>query len=53
MIVVRATRTANRDGSPKKAGASFEREFGAPKGTAQDNFTDPDSRLMKRSGGGF
>lgn len=24
-----------------------------PERTAQDNFTDPDSRIMKRTGGGF
>ena len=24
-----------------------------PEAKAQDNFTDPDSRIMKRAGGGF
>jgi len=28
-------------------------EFGTPKPRAQENFTDPQSRIMKRSGGGF
>ena len=40
-----------KDGKPK--GGRYKREFGVPKDTAQENFTDPDSRLMKRAGGGF
>jgi transposase len=36
-----------------KPGGNFKRDFGVPKDTAQENFTDPDSRVMKRSGGGF
>ena len=28
-------------------------KFGEPKPKAQDNFTDPESRIMKRAGGGF
>jgi len=39
------------DGNPK--GGRYKREFGVPEPTAQDNFTDPDSRIMKRAGGGF
>ena len=39
------------DGKPK--GGRYKREFGVPEPTAQDNFTDPDSRIMKRAGGGF
>ncbi|MFN7196489.1 MAG: transposase, partial [Hylemonella sp.] len=39
------------DGQPK--GGRYKREFGVPKDKAQDNFTDPDSRIMKRAGGGF
>ena len=39
------------DGSPK--GGRYKREFGVPEPKAQDNFTDPDSRIMKRTGGGF
>jgi transposase len=40
------------DGNPKK-GALYKREFGEPKPKAQENFTDPQSRIMKRAGGGF
>lgn len=40
------------DGNPKK-GPLYKREFGIPKPRAQENFTDPQSRIMKRSGGGF
>jgi transposase len=34
-------------------GGRYKRGFGVPEDKAQDNFTDPDSRIMKRSGGGF
>ncbi len=34
-------------------GGRWKRPFGVPEGTAQENFTDPDSRIMKRTGGGF
>ena len=37
----------------KATGGRYAREFGAPKDSDQENFTDPDSRIMKRSGGGF
>ena len=40
------------DGSPKR-GRRYKREFGQPDDKEQDNFTDPDSRIMKRAGGGF
>jgi transposase len=36
-----------------KPGGKFKRDFGVPKDTAQENFTDSCSRVMKRSGGGF
>ena len=39
------------DGKPK--GGRYKREFGQPEAKAQENFTDPDSRIMKRAGGGF
>jgi len=39
------------DGQPK--GGGYKREFGVPEDKAQENFTDPDSRIMKRAGGGF
>lgn len=34
-------------------GGRYKREFGVPEDKAQDNFTDPDSRIMRRAGGGF
>ncbi len=39
------------DGAPKKS--RFKYKFGEPKPKAQDNFTDPESRIMTRAGGGF
>jgi transposase len=39
------------DGKPK--GGRYKRAFGIPEDKAQDNFTDPESRIMKRAGGGF
>ncbi len=39
------------DGKPK--GGRYKREFGVPEDKAPENFTDPDSRIMKRAGGGF
>lgn len=38
-------------GSKKKS--RFKYKFGEPKPDAQENFTDPESRIMKRAGGGF
>lgn len=40
-----------RDGQPK--GGRYKQPFGVPEDKAQDNFTDPDSRIMLRAGGGF
>ncbi len=40
------------DGTPRK-GPLYKREFGVPEPKAQENFTDPQSRIMKRAGGGF
>lgn len=34
-------------------GGRYERAFGVPENKAQDNFTDPDSRIMERASGGF
>ena len=34
-------------------GGRWQRPFGTPEDKAQENFTDPDSRIMKRAGGGF
>ena len=39
------------DGKPK--GGRYKKPFGVPEDKAQDNFTDPQSRIMKRTGGGF
>ena len=41
------------DSDGNATGGRFKREFGVPDPKAQDNFTDPHSRIMKRSGGGF
>jgi len=38
-------------GGERKAGPAFKRRFGEPHPKAQDNFTDPDSRVMKSSAG--
>ena len=40
-----------KDGKPK--GGRYKQPFGIPEDKAQDNFTDPDSRIMRRAGGGF
>lgn len=40
-----------QDGKPK--GGRYKRPFGVPHAKDQDNFTDPESRIMPRSGGGF
>lgn len=42
-----------RDPAEPPRGGRYKREFGVPEDKAQDNFTDPDSRIMKRAGGGF
>ena len=34
-------------------GRPYKRAFGVPEERAQESFTDPDSRVMKRAGGGF
>ena len=36
-----------------KPGKPFRRRFGEPEEKAQENFTDPDSRIMKRGSSGF
>jgi transposase len=38
---------------PGKPGPGFKRPFGEPKASAQENFTDPDSRIMKQGSSGF
>lgn len=42
-----------RDANGNPKGGRYKREFGVPEPKAQENFTDPDSRIMKRTGGGF
>jgi Transposase DDE domain len=42
-----------RDPDEPPRGGRYKRPFGVPEDKAQENFTDPDSRIMKRSGGGF
>ena len=42
----------DKDGKPKGA-KPYQRDFGVPAAKAQDSFTDPESRIMKRAGGGF
>jgi hypothetical protein len=42
----------DKDGKPKR-GKRYKREFGVPEDSAQENFTDPESRIMKCAGGGF
>lgn len=41
-----------KDGVPK-GGKPYQRDFGVPPDKAQDSFTDPQARIMKRAGGGF
>ena len=40
-----------KDGKPK--GGRYTRDFGVPKDNTQESFTDTDSRIMKRAGGGY
>ena len=44
-----------RPGSKRnpKGGRPYKREYGEPEEKAQDNFTDPESRIMKTSSEGF
>jgi transposase/IS5 family transposase len=42
----------DKDGK-RKGGKPYERDFGVPAPKAQDSFTDPQARIMKRAGGGF
>jgi hypothetical protein len=44
-------RPRDKDGKPK--GGRYKRDFGVPKDSAQESFTDTDSRIMKRAGGGY
>lgn len=42
----------DQSGKPK-GGKPYQRDFGVPAAKAQDSFTDPQARIMKRAGGGF
>ena len=42
----------DKEGNPK-GGKPYQRDFGVPAPKAQDSFTDPQARIMKRAGGGF
>jgi transposase len=44
-------RSEGDDDPARKKGNPFKRKFGVPKGKAQENFTDPDSRIMKSNEG--
>lgn len=47
-------RTPDDERKPKgKDGKPYQRDFGVPAPKAQDSFTDPETRIMKRAGGGF
>ena len=51
-----ADKEAGRNTKDHKPGCGkkpFKRPMGEPKPTAQDNFTDPESRIMKTSTEGF
>jgi transposase len=41
----------DKDGRPK--GGRYKRDFGIPEDSAQESFTDTDSRIMKRTSGGY
>ena len=46
-----AGRSKDDQDKPGKPGPKFKRAFGQPQEKTQDNFTDPDSRMMKDSKG--
>ncbi|MCW5571581.1 MAG: IS1182 family transposase [Steroidobacteraceae bacterium] len=49
-----AGRSVDDEGNTRGPGGGVcKRAFGVPHDKAQENFTDPDSRIMKRAGGGF
>ena len=47
-----ARKPKDKNGKPR-GGKPYQRDFGVPPPKAQDSFTDPQSRIMKRAGGGF
>src|SRR3989344_3443987 len=50
-VSARRTHGAGASLKAKMRGPAFKRAFGVPEPKAQDNFTDPDSRIMKTSAG--
>ena len=44
-------RTPDDERESSKGGPNFKRDFGVPPDTTQDNFTDPESRIMKTADG--
>jgi hypothetical protein len=46
-------RPRHPDGTLKRGGNKYKREFAVPAPTDQESFTDPDSRIMKHAGGSF
>lgn len=47
----RKGRQEGDDRKSRRGGPPFKRDFGVPEEKAQDNFTDPESRIMKSQGG--
>ncbi|GMU47723.1 MAG: hypothetical protein AMXMBFR26_25050 [Porticoccaceae bacterium] len=45
-------RPRHPDGTPRR-GKRYARDFGVPEDSAQESFTDPQSRIMKHANGGF
>ena len=45
-------RKPGQDRNPR-GGSRYKRPYGEPEATAQENFTDPESRIMKTSAEGF
>lgn len=45
-------RPRDPDGTPRR-GKRYKRDFGVPEDSAQESFTDPQSRIMKHANGGF
>ena len=45
-------RPKDKDGNLNR-GKPYQREFGIAQAQAQDNFTEPESRIMKRASGAF
>ncbi|SSW69705.1 hypothetical protein AVE30378_03670 [Achromobacter veterisilvae] len=40
----------NKNGKPK---GRYKRDFGVPKDSGEEGFTDMDTRILKRAGGGY